>query len=134
MIPMGFSEATEKEPSGFPLGLSLFAGFGKDDTLVQIANAYQHQAGSLIRRMPENTPALRDEKLNGFLEALMETAYSIDTSRFSGTLAGKAEMMKTALKKAADADRNDPYAVYEASAALAKAYDGLLEELEGAVK
>ncbi len=134
MIPMGFSEATKENPSEFPLGLSLFAGFGKDATLVQLACAYQQQAGSLIRRMPENTPALRDEKLNGFLEALMEAAWSIDTSRFSGDLAGKAGMMETALRKAADADRNDPYAVYEAAAALARAYDRLLEELEGAAK
>ena len=129
MIPMGFSEATEECPSEFPMGLSVFAGFGKDDTLVQIASAYQQQAGSLIRRMPEHTPALRDEKLNGFLEALMEAAYSIDTSGFSGALAGKAGMMETALRKAADADMNDPYAVYEAAAGLAKAYDRLLEEL-----
>ncbi|MCR5135883.1 MAG: amidase [Oscillospiraceae bacterium] len=130
MIPMGFSEATEEYPTEFPMGLSIFAGFGKDDTLVQIAFAYQQQAGSLIRRMPESTPALRDEKLNGFLEALMEAAYSIDTSGFSGALAGKAGMMETALRKAADADMNDPYAVYEAAAALARAYDRLLEELE----
>ena len=130
MIPMGFSEATEEYPSELPLGLSLFAGFGKDDTLVQIAFAYQQQAGSLIRRIPENTPALRDEKLNGFLEALMEAAYSIDTSGFSGTLAGKAGMMENALRKAADVDMGDPYAVYEAAATLARAYDRLLEELE----
>ncbi len=130
MIPMGFSEATEEYPSELPLGLSIFAGFGKDDTLVQIAFAYQQQAGSLIRRMPESTPALRDEKLNGFLEALMEAACSIDTSGFSGALAGKAEMMETALRKAEDTDKSDPYAVYEAAAALARAYDRLLEELE----
>ncbi len=130
MLPMGFSEATEEYPSESPMGLSVFAGFGKDDALVQIAFAYQQQAGSIIRRMPEITPALRDEKLNGFLEALMEAAYSIDTSGFSGALAGRAGMMETALRKAADADRKDPYAVYEAAAALAKAYDRLLEELE----
>ena len=92
MIPMGFSEATKEEPSEFPLGLSLFAGFGKDDTLEQIACACQQQAGSLIRLMPENAPALRGEKLSGFLEALMETARSIDTSRFSNDPAGKAEI------------------------------------------
>ena len=95
MIPMGFSEATKEEPSKFPLGLSLFAGFGKDDTLEQIACACQKQAGSLIHRMPENAPALRGEKLNGFLEALMETAWSIDTSRFSNDPAGKAEINKS---------------------------------------
>ena len=130
MIPMGFSEATEEYPSELPLGLSIFAGFGKDDTLVQIAFAYQQQAGSLIRRIPENTPALRDEKLNGFLEALMEAAYSIDTSGFSGALAGKTGMMENALRKVAAADMGDPYAVYEAAATLARAYDRLLEELE----
>lgn len=95
MIPMGFSEATKEEPCEFPLRLSLFAGFGKDDTLEQIACACQQQAGSLIRRMPENAPALRGEKLNGFLEALMETARSIDTSRFSNDPAGKAEINKS---------------------------------------
>ncbi|MBR2560493.1 MAG: amidase, partial [Firmicutes bacterium] len=59
MLPMGFSEATEKYPSRLPMGLSVFSGFGNDDKLVQIACAYQQQAGSIIRRMPEITPALR---------------------------------------------------------------------------
>jgi len=129
MLPMGFSEATEEYPSSLPMGLSVFAGFGKDDTLVQIACAYQQQAGSLIRRMPEITPALRDERLNGFLEALMEAAWSIDTSDFEGPAAGRARMMENALEKAADADRNDPYAVYKAAADLARTYDRLLEAL-----
>ena len=38
--------------------------------------------------------------------------------------------MENALRKAADADMGDPYAVYEAAATLARAYDRLLEELE----
>ena len=70
-----------------------------------------------------------DERLDGFLEALMEAAWSIDTSGFDGTVAGRARMMENALEKAADADLNDPYAVYEAAASLAKAYDRLLEAL-----
>ncbi len=129
MLPMGFSEVTEDHPSSLPLGLSVFAGFGKDDKLVQIACAYQRQAGSLIRRAPEITPALRDEKLNGFLDALMEAAWSIDTSGFEGPAAGRARMMENALEKAADADLNDPYAVYKAAADLAGAYDKLLEAI-----
>ena len=129
MVPMGFSEATEECPREYPLGLSIFSGFGRDDTLVQIAYAYQQQAGGLIRRMPQEAPALTDEKLNDFLETLMETAYSIDTSGFSGALAGKAKMMEVALGKAADVDTSDPYATYEATAALARAYDRLMEEL-----
>ena len=117
------------------MALSACAGSAEKPSIPQFrytgeGSASQQQAGNLIRRMPENTPALRDEKLNGFLEALMEAAWSIDTSRFSGALAGKAGMMETALRKAADADRNDPYAVYEAAATLAKAYDRLLEESE----
>ncbi len=129
MLPMGFSEATEEYPTECPLGLSVFAGFGQDDTLLEIASAYQQQAGSLIRRMPENTGALRDERLNGFLESLMEAAYSIDTLGFSGTRAGKAKMMEVALTNAADVDLDDPYAVYEAAATLARAYDRLSEDL-----
>ena len=129
MVPMGFSEATKDCLSEYPLGLSLFAGFGKDDALVRIASAYQRQAGGLIRRMPEDTPALKDERLNGFLETLMEAAYSVDTFGLSGTRAGKAKMMEAALDKAADVDTDDPYAVYEAAATLARAYDRLMEEL-----
>lgn len=129
MLPMGFSEATEEYPTECPLGLSVFSGFGQDDTLVEIASAYQQQAGSLIRRMPEDAGALRDERLNGFLESLMEAAYSIDTFGFSGTRAGKAKMMENALSKAADVDTDDPYATYEAAATLARAYDRLMEEL-----
>jgi hypothetical protein len=59
----------------------------------------------------------------------MEAAYSIDTFGFSGTRVGKAKMTENALRKAADADKDDPYAVYEAAATLARAYDRLMEEL-----
>jgi hypothetical protein len=129
MVPMGFSEVTEEQPLEYPLGLSVFAGFGGDDTLVRIASAYQRQAGGLIRRMPADAPALTDERLSGFLESLMEAAYSIDTFGLSGAAAGKAKMVEAALRKAEDADASDPYAVYEATAALARAYDRLMEEL-----
>ena len=37
---------------------------------------------------------------------------------FSGALAGKTRMMENALRKAADADRGDPYEIYEAAAKL----------------
>ena len=129
-IPMGFSDPNEEYTSEMPLGLALFAGYGQDGTLLRIAYAYEQQAGSIIRRMPEITPALEDKELNTFLTDLIDRAYSIDYQAYGEKPEGKVQLMMNACEKAMDTDMKDPYAVYEAAEALAEAYDRVMSALE----
>ena len=105
--------------------------YGKEQTLMQIAYAYEKQAGDIIRREPENTPALEDEALAGFLRGLIDRAYSIDYSKCGDKPEGKVQLMLAACEKAAAVDMKDPYATYEAAKELAQAYDSVIEALEG---
>ena len=130
-IPMGFSDTDEECTTQMPLGLSMFSGFGQEAVLMQIAYAYEQQAGSLIRRMPELTPTLEDKELNAFLTDLIDRAYSIDYSQYEKKPEGKVRLMLNACEKAMDADTKDPYAVYEAARILAEAYDKVMTGLAG---
>ena len=128
-IPMGFSTADEEVPVELPLGLSFFASYGQDEKLLRIAYAYEQQAGSIIRRSPDLTPALRDDNLNAFVIDLIDRAYSIDYSRVRNKPEGKIQIMLNACQKALNTDKNDPYAVYETAYELAKAYDNVMNNL-----
>ena len=130
LIPMGFADTDEEYTSEMPLGLSLFADYGQDEKLLGIAYAYEQQAGSIIRRMPDITPALEDRALSAFLTDLIDRAYSIDYSQYGMKPEGKVRLMLNACEKAMDADAKDPYAVYEAARALAEAYDRVMSALE----
>ena len=125
-LPMGFATTDKRNPVEMPLGLSLFSSFGQDETLLQIAYAYEQQAGDGIRRMPEQTPALEDEALNAFLTDLIDRAYTASASNTNKKLEGKMQLMLAACKKALEVDSKDPYATYEAAKNLAKAYDNAM--------
>ena len=129
VIPMGFSDTSEEYTSEMPLGLSLFSGYGQDGTLLKIAYAYEQQAGDIIRRMPDQTPALEDQALNAFLTDLIDRAYSIDYSQYAKKPEGKVQLMLSACEKAMDVDTKDPYATYEAARTLAEAYDRMITGL-----
>ena len=128
-MPMGFSDAGGEYTSEMPLGLYLFSGFGNEKTLMQIAYAYEQQAGENIRRMPESTPALPDANLNAFLEDLMDKVYSIDYSMYNTKPEGKVQLMLNAYERAKTVNTGDPYAVYDAAKALARAYDNVIAAL-----
>ena len=132
-IPMGFSGTDEDCESELPLGLSLFAGFGQEETLLQIAYAYEQQAGDIIRRAPEIAPALEDKALNEFLLDLIDRAYAIDFTKYKKIPIpeGRVQIMLDACEDAMDVDMSDPYAVYEAARNLAEAYDRVLAVLNG---
>ena len=123
VLPMGFSETAEDPATEMPLGLSLFSGFGQDETLLRIAYAYEQQAGDSVRRMPEVTPALEDTRLNTYLTELIDKAYTISSSKYSSKLEGKVQLMLNACQKAMEVDTKDPCATYEAARNLAEAYD-----------
>ena len=130
VIPMGFSETDETCPDPMPLGMHVVGKYGDEKTLMQIAYAYEQQAGPDIRQMPAATPALKDANLNAYLEALMDEVYSIDYSAFGSKPEGKVQLMKKAYDRAATVDRSDPYAVYDAAYDLAKAYDKTVAALK----
>ena len=121
-IPMGFSNASEDYPSEMPLGLSIFADFGQDEKLMQIAYAYQQQAGDFIRRMPDLVPALEDKQLNEYLTNLIDMSYTF-SRLFDGKETGRVKIMTKACERALNVDTKDPYATYEAAKALAEAFD-----------
>lgn len=130
VIPMGFSETDETCPNPMPLGMHVVGKYGDERTLMQIAYAYQQQAGPDIRQMPETTPALKDANLNAYLEALMDEVYSIDYSAFGSKPEGKVKLMEKAYDRAAAVNLSDPYAVYDAACDLAKAYDKTVAALK----
>ena len=130
VIPMGFSETDETCPNPMPLGMHVVGKYGDEKNLMQIAYAYEQQAGPDIRQMPAITPALKDANLNAYLEALMDEVYSIDYAAFGSKPEGKVRMMEKAYDRAASVDRSDPYAVYAAAYDLAKAYDKTVAALK----
>ena len=127
-LPIGFLSADlEGGDNKLPVGLALVGKFGGEKELFEIAAAYEKCAGDMISRSPENTPALRDERLNSYLDALMERACEIDPNRYGGENTSKIRKLNDAYNKALDADYSDPYSVYGAAYELAVAYDKLTE-------
>lgn len=122
-LPMGFSHSGEEGEKELPLGLSLFSGFGQEDKLINIAYAYEQQAGEEIRRIPDNIPPLKDEALNQFVSDLIQSAYELSNSRYDSTFDGLVQDMLDVCKNTESVDWDAPYAVYEAAGELAAAYD-----------
>ena len=126
-IPMGFSGTDKNCKTPLPLGLSVFADFGQEKTLLQLAYAYEQQAGASIRQMSALTPALEDAALAGFLKDLIIKAYSVEDSySFIKKPEGELQLMLSACEKAKAVDTKDPYATYEAAKTLAEAYDRVI--------
>ncbi len=130
VIPMGFSDTDDKTDVELPLGMRLFGKFGDEKNLIEMAYAYEQQAGPQIRRMPPDSPALEDQNLAAYLEAVLDAAYSIDYDLYQTKPTGKAELLKAACSKAFDVDTSDPYATYKASMRVAKAYDKVMSALK----
>ncbi len=130
-IPMGFvSVDPENSDEKLPMGMGLIGDFGGEKELFEIAYGYEKQAGDMIRKTPENTPPLRDERLNSFLDALMEEACALDPDRFGGAGSSLFRKLNDAYDKALKADYSDPYSVYDAAYELAVSYDRIIDEYE----
>lgn len=129
VLPMGFSETDESCTIPMPLGMHIIGKFGGEKALMEIAYAYEQQAGPDIRQAPACAPALCDANLNAYLEALMNEVYIIDYSAFGSKPEGRAKLMEKAYDKAAAVDMSDPYAVYDAAYNLADAYDKTIADL-----
>lgn len=133
MIPMGMSET---DPANgyeheLPLGMSMFSSYGNEKALMEIAYAYEQQAGDSVREQPYTTPALEDENVNAFLDELMDKVYSIDYDAYSVYPEAKIKKMEKKYDAAALVDTEDVYATYTATKALASAYDTVVAALAG---
>jgi Asp-tRNA(Asn)/Glu-tRNA(Gln) amidotransferase A subunit family amidase len=131
MIPMGMSETDSEAENAMPLGISMFSSYGNEKTLMEIAYAYEQQAGESIRQMPESVPALEDKNVEEFLENLMEKVYDIDFSSYTVYPSGKVNLMYKKYEAAAQVDYSDVSATYQAAYKLAKAYDAVMNTLSG---
>ena len=121
-LPMGLSDTAGSAESAMPLGLSVFSAYGRDDKLIGIAYAYEKQAGETIRKMPDITPPLEDERLNAFLTGLTGEAREL-ISKHGEDFGESADPLIAACEKAETVDLKDPYAVYDAAKELAEIYD-----------
>lgn len=131
MIPMGMSETDSDTENAMPLGMSMFSSYGNDETLLEIAYAYEQQAGESIRETPASVPALEDKNVEEFLENLMEKVYDIDFDNYTVYPTGKVNLMYKKYEAAAQVDYSDVSAVYQAAYKLAKAYDAVMNTLSG---
>lgn len=136
-IPMGLCDTDEAlgYTEQMPMGFNLFTSYGNDEELVEIAYAYEQQAGyTNIRTAPASTPALEDEGLNEYLEELMEKVDNINYDSYTVYPQGKIQVMINKYAEAADVDESDVYETYDAAYDLAKAYDKVMDVLDDNVK
>ena len=130
VVPMGFSDPDDDVQVELPLGMRFFGKFGDEETLMEIAYAYEKAAGSSIRRMPPNQPALEDQNLDAYLRALIEQAYSIDYDKYNEKPEGMVDVMDEICDQALKLDTTDPHDVYKTARRLAKQYDKVMQALD----
>lgn len=136
MMPMGFAktDAANGYTEKMPLGMSMFTSYGNEETLFEIAYAYEQQAGSSIRKAPDSVPALKDENVNAYLDNLMDAVYSIDYDKYTVYPEAKIKKMYSKYDAAEKVNTNDIYETYDAAYDLAVAYDAVLTALNGKEK
>ncbi|MBQ3357101.1 MAG: amidase [Oscillospiraceae bacterium] len=80
VLPMGLSKTDPADgvTHALPLGLSMFAGYGKDDVLLQIAYAYDQIAD--VKTHPWTTPVLPDYNLAAYAKDLLSQAETLERS------------------------------------------------------
>ena len=125
ILPMGFADKDEDTPNELPSGMALFGRFGGEKTLLQIAYAYQQQAGHIIRRVPSCVPALSDGKVNMFLKKLVNKVSKWKSKKLEKKTPIRFRLLESACLKASDVDMYNPKEVYERALELAEAFDSV---------
>jgi Asp-tRNA(Asn)/Glu-tRNA(Gln) amidotransferase A subunit family amidase len=122
MLPMGLSETDEENGYNeeMPLGMSMFTGYGNDETLIEIAYAYEQIAD--VRVAPENLPALVDEDVLAFYNDLTVQIKALDATLYTTE---SYQALSAAYTSVEDTDLTDMEQLYDAALTLAKAYDTL---------
>ena len=97
VLPMGLSKTDPA--NGFehalPLGLSMFAGYGKDAVLLEIAYAYDQAAN--VKTHPWTTPALPDPDLEAYARDLLKQAQTLEHGVYTEESLGAVENAAKAL-------------------------------------
>lgn len=91
MVPMGVSDTDYNYPIALPVGLSIFAGYGKDADLIAIAAAFEKATDNRV--LPQTVPTLPDEKLAAFAEDLADECRQLTATDYEK--AGMAQVEKT---------------------------------------
>ena len=107
-----------------PLGISMFSSYGNEATMIEIAYGYEQTAKG-IRVQPSTTPVLPDQKLNAYLDSFISEINQLTPSDYT---AESWSSLSTALGVATSVDKSDVSATYDATLALAKAYDALAKQ------
>ena len=128
VLPMGLSKTDPA--NGFdhalPLGLSMFAGYGKDDVLLEIAYAYDQAAD--VKTHPWTTPVLPDPDLAAYAKDLLSQTQALERDAYTETSLGAVENAAKnlyGLKMGTAGDTVDPATYRAAVRELAVAFDAL---------
>lgn len=126
MMPMGVAQVDPSEgvTTQMPLGISMFSSYGNEATMIEIAYGYEQTAKG-IRVQPSTTPVLPDQKLNAYLDSFISEINQLTPSDYT---AESWSSLSTALGVATSVDKSDVSATYDATLALAKAYDALAKQ------
>lgn len=124
-LPMGLSETDPENgvTHPMPLGLSMFAGYGNDDVLLQIAYAYDQIAD--VKTHPWTTPALPDENLAAYGKQLLEQAGALERDGYAEESLAAVDAAAQALASMQMGDGADVEAYQAAADALSLALNGL---------
>ncbi|MCD8026247.1 MAG: dockerin type I domain-containing protein [Clostridiales bacterium] len=122
MIPMGFSEADPENGYDYemPLGMSMFTSYGNEETLIEMAYAYEQLSD--VRQQPWTTPALEDDELTAFVTELLDEIGALDSSSYTEASRSAVSAEVSAIS---DISSSDVEAYQEEAYKLAEAYDSL---------
>lgn len=125
VLPMGLSKTDPENgvTHALPLGLSMFAGYGKDDVLLQIAYAYDQIAD--VKTHPWTTPTLPDPSLAAYAKNLLAQSISLVRTDYSAESLAAVQSAADALSEMKMGSGNGVAAYQTAVAALVDAMDAL---------
>ena len=123
VLPMGLSETNPEAgyDNPLPLGMSLFAGYGKEHVLLEIAYAYEQLCPP--RQQSPYTPPLYDEALVDFARELLADAQALEAGDYTPesytALSVSIRTVESCLEK------DDMSLLHARTQKLAQAYDDL---------
>ena len=122
MIPMGFAETDSENGYDYamPLGMSMFTNYGNEETLIEMAYAYEQLAD--VRQQPWTTPALEDEELTTFVSTMVSELNEMNPEDYTSATWADVAIELSDISEVEPTDVAD----YQAAAyELAAAYDAL---------
>ena len=122
MIPMGFAKTDPENGYEYemPLGMSMFTNYGNEETLIEMAYAYEQLAD--VRKQPWTVPALEDDELTAFVSNMVSELNTMNPEDYTSSTWADVAVELSDISEIEPADVAD----YQAAAyELAAAYDAL---------